>query len=404
MLRTFPSSVILAALTSACGLAIGCGSEFTATDVGPGGDASIDSAQGGASGQGGTHAGGAAGNIGGSAGQAAGAAGAGGQAGAGGAAGQGGDAGSSGSAGTGGTAGAAGSAGTAGAGGACAPSLTCLEPPPGGWAPFNWLGTLTSDMAASCPSSWAGSTFYDPATEPLPAPAVCTCSCNPQGVCKSSVSCAMNSMCSTLLQHLGDAEPTCTEALASKAGNYCFASPPQAVVTCELSKTPDIPPVNWVKNAKSCSEIIGGPECGTAGICTPSIPDGHGLCIAGPGELGCPAGFGLSVRLMMYTHVQDSRGCDFSGCGCGPGATVPCGCVGAGCSVEVYTSGCTSGPAMKMPTNGTCTQMAATTSTDYGIRLIDSVFPSNVGCLQSGPGKPTGTIEASGVITFCCQS
>ncbi|MBI5535287.1 MAG: hypothetical protein HY898_21345 [Deltaproteobacteria bacterium] len=350
----------------------------------------------------------------------AGKAGTGGNAGTAGTAGTGGAAGSAGSAGSTGTGGAAGSAGTAGTAGStgtggvagaagtsgCPTGYQCAPPPSNavGDGMIGWIGSAGS--SSSCPSDATIAAYYEQNVLDKAEPATCACACSPppSPTCVSTVTCFAATACAG----------SGVSAQQASTGNCQTQSPPgmNPVYTCQA--TPPSPYFNGTCSATANTSVVAPSStlqacltklsnavpCAGGGTCAPAAPSiGTGPCLAIPGALSvCPSPY--TQQTVLWQSYNDMRSCSTLACGCSDAAG-SCSCSDPDCGVRVNSSSSCNAQSTMVPTTNQCVNVV-TPQFNWGVELIG--YKPNVGCTPSGTAFPTGNVQGSGPITFCCMT
>lgn len=300
----------------------GSGSSGTAGSAGAGGSSGAGGSAGGggvggasgSSGSGGSAATSGTGGAGGSAGI-GGASGTGGTAGTGGAAGTGGTAGVGGAAGTGGTSGTAGAAGTGGTVGTCAAGRHCEV----ALDPLTWTDT-GNVLKPLQPCTKASVQIWDAAVLGAINAGISTCSwdCTPhESFCTEALLCSTAADCTYGASTVWVYSHQCT-TFGNQATQFCRSSavyPP----TCDLSDVTPDPPLPEAR--KTCT--VASSACnGSPGAC---VDDTANCLLSNNPGAPCPAGY--NNPYVFYQSVDDQR--------CKSGPT----CAAATCMPDASTTG-----------------------------------------------------------------
>jgi hypothetical protein len=159
--------------------------------------------------------------------------------------------------------------------------------------------------------------------------------------------------------------------------------------TCLPSQPAVLPEAEWEADVFSCGGAELGDVC-DAGVCTPRAPDGFAqqLCIYTQGDNTCPDG-PYSERAVLFSTVQDDRGC--TACECGDPPAISCAGV-----FDLYDGNdCTGNVVATGPSNG-CTAAV-------GAGSIHVNLDADTTCPVTTPSEPEGSAEPSGLFTFCCE-
>jgi hypothetical protein len=229
------------------------------------------------------------------------------------------------------------------------------------------------------------------------APESCTCSCALNGPGCSPISFELYS------------DPACADPIAGSAlimdGGTCLTDynsgevalefgPSTYGTSCTPQQAMNASPVRWGTNAAAClGETTAAGGCSGGTVCAPKLDVGFSsLCFyqQGGGSLACPPGY--TTQIVDYSAVNDDRGC--SSCTCGPLPT--CGVLVRGYSAG---NGCTLPSVFSTSAPG-CQGFFGTASQDWAAFLEVPLQPN---CEPAG-GVPTGGVDPTGPVTFCCVS
>lgn len=280
-------------------------------------------------------------------------------------------------------------ASSSGSSGACAGDGRCVEPAPEGW---DGPSARLSEFGATTPPCG------DPLGQPVaaghvdlgPSPAECECSCqDPIGASCSAtgVTDYEEASCDTALG--GGTMTTTCSSLGGGAPGFIIDVPQVDSGTCQPEIAESLPEPDRTNARTLCGPTDPAQSCvGDEGLCLPDSGDGT-YCVSTTGDQPCPAGSAYSQRELIYTSVDDTRGCGQCSCEDATGT-----CTGTG---RLYNSGDCSGGGTDFPANGVC---QPTTSFDAGFLIVDEV---DAVCAASG-GEPLGTVVAADFITICCAA
>jgi hypothetical protein len=287
----------------------------------------------------------------------------------------------------------------------CGGAFTCAPIVPSGWTgPLELYAG--SSAAPSCGASFTGPAFDGNAGLSVPG-SKCDCQCqNAQGVqCSSptisfygsSAACSPANYCGAIMPLTPS---LCTgvdiRSRCADAGLTISMSAPASTASggsCPPVALRNVPPSSWATNARACLSSLGAAQsdCASGSVCAPYPPPpfGAGLCIAQPGDVGCPAS-GYPVKQLFYGTVSDTRDC--SQCTCSSVA-------GASCSASIgvfqpSALSCSTGQISYLPPF-----MCDPVQQPSEFKL--TLTPSGGSCTPS-PVAPTGTATPAKPNTFCC--
>jgi hypothetical protein len=295
----------------------------------------------------------------------------------------------------------------------------CVPGPPVNWDGPLLLWTGPGPEIPECPPQARGASGGVWVGDLKAPPAACgACSCaSPIGSCVSPVTFTTSSLTcpgdGSMAAHFafdapGGWDGACTSTNALDAGKvcggaFCIASLTIAPLTktagtCTpetgTSSTPLAPPT-WETLSAVCPGATSG-SCNRSDLtCMPANEPGFERCVYRPGDAPCAPDSQYTIRHVLYTGLNDTRGC------------APCTCgdvVGSSCSAKVSVF-----------SDPICTDLVGTYSIDAtGSKCFDlppgiglgSKSASSVtytpGFCQPGGGGPTGFAEPIDPTTFCC--
>jgi len=291
----------------------------------------------------------------------------------------------------------------------CQAGFTCVDADPPGWKGHFYVTetALPAGAAPPCPTDLTPDTDFESPAGPAQCSA-CSCSAAQGASCAPpQISCSSNSF------NCGGSPQDWTPALQDGAchkptnllGNAIFLS-------CQLKSgttltspgqctpsTVDFPNKSpWQKRVDACGTDKAGGGCGGGKVC---VPRGAGtpnesLCVRHDGTMPCPSGFTKTIQ--AYASASDDRAC--TDCTCGGANTT--------CSDGSYTffdlDNCATGGAgtsNPVTIGGNCTDVSALL--DTGSWSARATLPKASGTCPAGGGVPTGSVQPSQPLTYCCK-
>lgn len=284
-------------------------------------------------------------------------------------------------------------------GGTCSP----LAPP--GWdGPFLVYDTSVPTAPKACPPQLE-TTFMRGSGTPTSTFSCPSCRC--QGVSGAACTAALtvwtdNTTCAAVGVAPVTVDPsTCYVNPVSGSISAMFKHSVTASGKCDpaLNGPPQKGPVSWTTSYLFCgSKNLTAIGCDpTNQVCLPPA-NGAKTCITKAGADTCPAGWNNSAGISVFGDVNDTRGCDVSGCSCSAPA-------GVGCGGSLYRSS----------PNTTCTApilppFAVTRAVDTCFVLESGASAKQVNpphanggsCSPSGTPKSVGTLAPAAPGITCC--
>lgn len=220
-------------------------------------------------------------------------------------------------------------------------------------------------------------------------PAECGCSCDPVNADCTRTGAADYSDTGCVNALGGGNMLTTCSSLGGGAPAFIISEPPVNTGTCTPNVSENLP-VPALTNARTlCTPAMPPPMCtGEPGVCLPETMEGA-YCISRMGDEQCPADTAYVQRELVFTAVDDTRGC--SQCSCG---TITGTCTGV---ASLFNTVDCQGSPTDFPADGSC---VAQTSFDNGFLTVTAV---NASCPSSG-GNPLGDVDPDGVVTICCAT
>jgi hypothetical protein len=278
---------------------------------------------------------------------------------------------------------------TSDAGGSPCSAGTVCTPMPMGWLGPFIVHTGASGQVDACEPGWQGSPSP---LQPIAGTALagmCTQSCSMTGgKCGTAqVGVFQQPSCAGPEQALLVASGQCTptSAYALRAGVESVGLEPTCTPT---AGPPDLSPPEWTAQGRACSPTVPPASCGPDGACTKS---GARVCVAQSGNVDCPAGFPGKTTLVV--DYADHRTCSASLCG--PPVAVSCD----GGVLQMYADGSCGSFLATVPLDGaTCGSPGALAKS---VAISGPAVPHG-GC-PSGMAAPSGSVDATSQVTYCCQ-
>lgn len=289
---------------------------------------------------------------------------------------------------------------------------TCQTSPPSGWQGyFRTAGDAfnTTSAPPTCPDGSQPATYKS-----SPSPPTCTpCTCGAlSGACDPArIDCAQNANCSGATDWSSQFQ-SCTQ-VGHPSSLSCKLEPAtlSAGASCPPSGGELTAPstfTRWLYACGGANRAGGGCASGQSCAAPATGPYSDSVCISKAGEQTCPAGW--NTRLVGYVGATDTRGC--TACTC----TLPA--ASAVCTGGAYTfydhSICGCGlfvtcSSNKVVDSTNCVDVSSLldpsptdTSGDWGGNYTQAPKLVNASCTPSG-GQPTGSIQTTGAVTFCCR-
>ena len=275
----------------------------------------------------------------------------------------------------------------------------CAPAAPEGWcgpAPFH-LGA--ADAAPTCPD---GLTPIQGGAGDLDAPpAACeACACGPPtgGSCGvgTTILYESNNVCSGGIEEVIEpaAPNTCHSFSVSDPSTQAFGEP--ISVSREGSCQPSggaatVPAASFSEASLLCTGSAGS-GCGDE-VCVPTLPSTQ-LCVFAEGDVPCPEGDYRSRRL-IFTEVDDSRGCGPCTCGPATGET----CTG---TTNLYSGGNCNNLVNSVEHDGMTCESFDILLFGASALFVPDAGPTGGSCGESG-GAPEGTATPAGLTTVCCR-
>lgn len=295
---------------------------------------------------------------------------------------------------------------------ACASAgYTCQPGPPKGWQGYFRTAGDAFDTTASPPVCPDGNPPIKYRAEPAPSTCTpCTCGALTGACAPARIDCAENTDCSGATDWTAKFQSCSQIGYPSSLSCRLEPASPSGSGTCPPSGGELSVKEPWGRWLYVC----GGPNTAGGG-CVPDqacAAPGAGaysgsVCIRKAGEQKCPAGWG--TRLLGYTGGTDTRGC--SACSCKPVAS------SFTCSGGAYTfydhNSCDCAwwqycAKNKVVDSTQCVDLsnllspsAADVNGDWGGNYTSTPSASGGSCTPSG-GQPTGGIDKTGAMTYCC--
>ncbi|MBW2456299.1 MAG: hypothetical protein JRI68_17400 [Deltaproteobacteria bacterium] len=270
--------------------------------------------------------------------------------------------------------------------------------------PSSWNGPIVlyvGTSAPNCAGVWPTTAITGFSGTLSAPPATCTnCNCGSvQGTTcpPGDVLLWINATCTGTQDqiHTVSASNTCEAIPNATLGFLSAAAAPVTPTGGSCSATggsATVPPASFSADALLCAGATLGAGCSGTEACTP--PPGSafetGICIFRNGNRTCDPPF--SVKHIIYTGVNDWRGC--SNCSCSSPSGVSCN------STTDLFEGTTNATCLNAPVTAThgggCEPVTAAGS----MRFLPGTA-SGGSCSPSG-GNPSGSASEDGLTTVCC--
>jgi hypothetical protein len=278
-----------------------------------------------------------------------------------------------------------------------ATDYACVPDVPPGWSlPGVYYSAAYGSPPAACNGPWPIAGVVG-TTDLTAAAATCsqcfcgapsaTCAGNGQAIYYNMDNCMGTGTNSTAVSG-------CSATAAFNIVSANITAPAAGPVTCTpTGGTPTVPQLQWGHSANACLPARAGLGCTTGNVCVPkpTTPFSPTTCTTHAGDMTCPTAY-AAFRTVVYTSVDDSRGCTTCQCTQATGATCAVG-------VTQFTSpSCPTGTGTNhTSTSGTCAITMAPSSVNL------SWVTMGGSCTSSG-GVTTGTASgnASTATTVCC--
>lgn len=271
---------------------------------------------------------------------------------------------------------------------ACNGIVKCVEVPPDGWFGPIAVWIDNKNQAPECGPLWAQSMLADKIGAPMAAPAICTCECNPAGVCSSALDAYAQGCVGGPVTSMDAPAGVCKSAGAAAVATGLGAEKP-IIGQCTSMSGTTLPPPTWTnQEARVCSDSTAG-GCQQGKTCVP-LPEGvkQKICVSHPGEVECPVGYPNAT--ITYTDFVEGRHC--SPCGCGLPST---DCAG---KIAVFSGdACGGNNLADLDTNGMCKPLNAVSFKSF------KYTPANPPMCPKSGGQPSGDITPTGASTTCCK-
>lgn len=277
-------------------------------------------------------------------------------------------------------------------GSTCSGTHACVSDVPAGWtgpvALFaEAVGTTVPACAGDYPTD-TGSYFGDLDVGSL----TCACECDAAtgisctgatGLCYGSGATFCISFCSSTFT--GPAPGECRPVSTSGTHAQVHFPAPASHGSCAARAAHVRVDPQWGTVAKACGGATSSTEgCASGETCTP-LPSGafDELCIVQSGDVACPAGT-YTNKQVFYEGFADDRTC--SACSCGA-AESECGG-----RVDFTDDTC-----------GSILYGRVTGCGEHGNGPSAIYMPDPSGTCPPSPSTGSGTVTATGAITFCCR-
>jgi hypothetical protein len=290
----------------------------------------------------------------------------------------------------------------------CGGEFACVPAPPADWSgPFEFYSG--AGAVPACTTNFGHSAF-DGNDSISAGSASCGCTCDPaKGVSCSDVSfaiaptavCAQNPSgpCDTFTLSNGQCKTINDQGKCNANDLAMTASAPTASGgMCPPKPTFSAPAPSWAVSGRACAAqtAISAADCTSGNVCAPypSTPFQAGLCIMHTGDVACPTA-GYTGKHVLYSGINDARGCSACTCGSVGGAT--CTAI-----VKVFsstTNGTCGGPTPPVPFSLPVKCSAVSQPADFNV----TETPSGGTCTPS-PVTPVGQVTPAQPTTFCCSS
>ena len=279
--------------------------------------------------------------------------------------------------------------------GECGSGFRCVDAAPAGWlGPVARHRATGGDAPPDCGGGYPepGLTLLEGFNAPGPAECDCSCSINLASACSITVYVDLDTATCQDFSNFVMMAGECTMydiPLGSVYGTM-FAS---GTASCMPDAPEDVPDVEWDAEVHTCGGATVGDTCGSGdGVCTATAPDGYEpeLCVFAQGDNECPTDGAYTERVVLYSAINDTRGCSECECGNAP----PISCTG---TFEVFADDDCSGSLLSSAAPNTCGGQV----TDAGSIHVN--IDQDPTCSVVAEPEPEGTAEPAGTFTFCCQ-
>ncbi|MBL4683890.1 MAG: hypothetical protein JKY37_04820 [Nannocystaceae bacterium] len=272
----------------------------------------------------------------------------------------------------------------------------------GSTAPEGWQGPIVRQFGqddrdpTACPTPWpdASLAFFESYIPPGPTTCECDCSLDLAAHCYSGVWRHEDSaQCDSYSEFLSAEENACTPVTPT-TGSLTVNVSGFGKLPCWPSLTVDMPTPQWGPLISACSGAITGESCGgSGGVCLPSAPQDFEaeMCVFKSGDEMCPSASPYSAKTLVFNGVVDeSRAC--TACTCSEPQAVTC----SG-SVQAFASSDCSGDELVAVEQDTCSGPLD------GVASLRVEIDTPARCERLTEATATGTVEPSGVFTYCCE-
>ena len=278
--------------------------------------------------------------------------------------------------------------------GECGADSRCMQAPAEGWlGPIATFRGAQGEPPPPCGEGYPddGLALYEGFVTPDPAQCDCSCELNLASVCQVTM---YPDTTSTICQDfsvfiMNGAE--CTE-YAIPSGSLYASMYQLSTPTCIATEPTELPALAWEADVHACTGAERGAACDDAGgVCVPQAPGGYAeqLCIYAQGDNECPSG-PFSERSLLFSSVQDDRGC--TECECGNAPSINCDGV-----FDMYDGNDCTGTLVATGPNNACSGPVS------GVGSIHVNLPGESACPVAVPSEPEGTAEPMGLFTYCCE-
>jgi len=277
--------------------------------------------------------------------------------------------------------------------GAC----NCVPQAPSGW---NYV-EYTAATRPTCPADFGTST--DTIEGFTANPASCTCSCSgfstgPSCTPETTTLTAGATSCKGTTATLTPSSSCNVQSFTNATALYVeLTGSPTGAGTCQPPTAPPTtaaPTINNQGRACGLTSTSNG-SCGGTQLCLPSAPSPFSMCVEQSGDAMCPPGF--PTKHTTGSSLDDTRGCDATGCSCGANVT---------CDASVFTfysdSGCTTAAFGSVTANGTCDLVVKNPPVSFNSYAASSSVNTS-SCGATGGAAPTGGVALVDQKTICCQ-
>lgn len=268
--------------------------------------------------------------------------------------------------------------------GVCLPSI-----PSGGWAGYYSINTTAFGAGPSqcLDGSAPERAFAGQSTQPVDCSA-CTCG-TPQIDCEAPYQAYTDNLCV-----LGETTLTLIDdcvVLGANVNGVIAGQPTFSDVECDPSGgVPAGASPPWATEHSLCgADPLAGGGCSGGDACVKKTDTM--LCIKADGDIACPSGWEVAVKIAGYGGGTDERGC--TACSCTP----PGGALCEGGTYQFFNDiDCDGAADVSIAPGSGCTATPNANSAVY-VASTDGVSCTPVG------GNPTGSVVPGGAVTLCCR-